>query len=373
MSALSLLAAALLLSPAAAGFDLDRLDAIDRVVAGGIERGELPGCVVLIGRRGGVVWRRAYGSRAVEPAAEPMTPGTRFDLASLTKPLATAACVMKLAEEGRLDPHAPVADRLPAFGARGKGAITPAHLLTHTAGLIADNPLSDYAAGPDAAWAAVCDLAPLAAPGERFVYSDVGFLVLGKLVERVAGEPLDEFAAATFYEPLGMTRTGFNPPAGVRGEVAPTERRGGRWLRGEVHDPRAAALGGVAGHAGLFAPADDLGRFARMLLGKGELDGVRVLKADTVRRWTAPRPVPGGTRAYGWDVRSAYSGNRGDLFTGSAFGHGGFTGTALWADPGADLFVVFLSSRLHPDGRGSVNRLIARVNTLAAAAVCGER
>ena len=279
----------------------------------------------------------------------------------------------KLADGGTLDLDAPVADHLPEFGRNGKGTVTAAHLLTHTAGLIADNALGDYADGPDAAWTAICDLELRSEPGERFVYSDVGYIVLGKLVERITGEPLDAHAARALYDPLGMTVTGFTPPPAVHGECAPTEKRDGRWLRGEVHDPRAAALGGVAGHAGLFSTADDLALFARTLLGGGELDTadgpVRVLSADAVARMTAPRPVPGGVRSYGWDVRTGYSTNRGDLLSDAAFGHGGFTGTAIWVDPERDLFAVFLSNRLHPGGRGSVNRLIGRINTIAAAAL----
>ena len=369
---LALLLAAAVPNPAAA-FDAGRLAAIDAIVAEGVAAGEMPGCVVLIGRRDGVAFQTAYGRRAVEPRSEPMTAETRFDLASLTKPVCTAACVMHLADAGRLDLDAPVVEHLPEFASRGKGAITATHLLTHTAGLIPDNALADYADGPEAAWAAICELEPRSEPGARFVYSDVGFLVLGKLVERVSGQPLDRYAVDKFYRPLGMSATGFNPPPAVRAMCAPTERRGGRFLRGEVHDPRAAALGGVAGHAGLFSTADDLALLARTLLGRGELetaDGpVRVLSAAAVERMTEPRTVPGGRRALGWDVRSAYSANRGDLFSGAAFGHGGFTGTALWIDPRSDLFAVFLSSRLHPDGRGSVNRLIGRINTVAAAAL----
>ena len=381
MFAPALLALCLPLAPPAAAspqVDPDRLDParfepIDRVVAEGIAGGEMPGCVVLVGRGDGVVWRRAYGQRAIEPDAEPMTLDTRFDLASLTKPLATALCVMKLAEQGRLDLHAPVADRLPAFAAHGKDGITPAHLLTHTAGLIPDNALADYQNGPEAAWKGICELKPIAAPGERFRYSDVGFLVLGKLVEQVAGAPLDRYAQDAVYGPLGLERTGFNPPAAARAEAAPTERRDGRWLRGEVHDPRAAALGGVAGHAGLFSTADDLATLARTLLNEGVApSGARLFKPETVRTMTASRVVPGGRRTYGWDQRTAYSTNRGDLFGPAAYGHGGFTGTALWIDPDRDLFMIFLSNRLHPDGRGAVNRLIGRINTLAAAAVCSE-
>ena len=344
--------------------------AVDRIVAEGIAAGALPGCVVLVGDRDGVTFRRAYGRRAVEPASEPMTVDTRFDLASLTKPVCTAACVMHLVDRGTLNLDAPVAEHLPAFARRGKGTITPAHLLTHTAGLIADNPLADYADGPDAAWGAICDLKLRSEPGGRFVYSDVGYIVLGELIERVSGTPPDEYAAEHLYAPLGMTHTGFNPPPAVRGECAPTERRGGVFLRGTVHDPRAAALGGVAGHAGLFSTADDLASFARVLLGRGAVntaDGrtVRVLSGEAVDRMTAPRPVPGGLRTFGWDVRTAYSSNRGTSFSDAAFGHGGFTGTALWVDPDRGLFTVFLSNRLHPDGVGSVNRLIGRINTVA--------
>ena len=372
----ALLAVCLPLAPPSAAspqIDPVRFEPIDRAVAEGIADGEMPGCVVLVGRGDGVVWRRAYGRRAIEPTAEAMTPETRFDLASLTKPLATALCAMKLAEQGRLDLHAPVADRLPAFGTHGKGAITPAHLLTHTAGLIPDNALADYRDGPAAAWAAICDLKPSAAPGERFRYSDVGFLALGKLVEQVAGAPLDRYARDAVYGPLGLERTGFNPPAAARAETAPTERRDGRWLRGEVHDPRAAALGGVAGHAGLFSTADDLATLARTLLNEGVApNGARLFKPETVRTMTASRVVPGGRRTYGWDQRTAYSTNRGDLFGPAAYGHGGFTGTALWIDPDRDVFTVFLSNRLHPDGHGSVNRLIGRINTLAAAALCAN-
>jgi CubicO group peptidase (beta-lactamase class C family) len=166
-----------------------------------------------------------------------------------------------------------------------------------------------------------------------------------------------------------MDETGFLPREELRQRAAPTEQREGRWMRGEVHDPRAYHLGGIAGHAGLFSTCEDLARYAQMLLGDGQYGGVRVLQPETVRLMTAPVPVSSGLRGLGWDIRTGYSSNRGDLFTPRAFGHGGFTGTTFWVDPGQDLFVVFLGNRLHPDGKGSVNTLAGRIGTIAAAAI----
>lgn len=352
------------------GFDAARLARIDEVVTTAIAAGGLPGCVVCIGRRDGIALLRAYGRRQVEPEAEDMTPDTLFDLASLTKPVATATAVMQLVEDGRLRLADTVAAHLPAFAVRGKQAITVHDLLTHQSGLIADNPLADYEHGRAEALARICDLEPLAAPGVRFIYSDVNFILLGILVERLGGTPLEQATAARIFAPLGMTETGFLPAAALRDRCAPTEQRDGAWIRGEVHDPRAWKLGGVAGHAGLFGTAVDLARYARMMLAGGTLDGARVLAAPTMALMTRPVAVPeGGLRGLGWDKRSRFSANRGELLTAAAFGHGGFTGTGLWIDPGLDLFVIFLSNRVHPDGKGQVNPLIGRIGSLAAAAL----
>jgi uncharacterized protein YbbC (DUF1343 family) len=356
--------------PASAGFDPARLAAIDGLVKEAIEKGEMPGCVICIGRRGGIAMLEAWGDRETEPERVRLAPDTVFDLASLTKPVATATAVMQLVEQGRLRLADPVATHLPAFAARGKEKITIHDLLTHQSGLVADNPLADYDAGPEDALRRICDLEPLAAPGEKFIYSDVNFILLGMLVERLAGAPLDRTVRERIATPLGMRETGFLPDAALRARCAPTEERDGALLRGVVHDPRAAKLGGVAGHAGLFGTAADLARYARMMLGGGSLDEARVLSPETVALMTRAWRVPGGSlRGLGWDKRSGFSGNRGDLLSESAFGHGGFTGTALWIDPGLDLFVIFLSSRLHPDGKGNVNPLIARVASVAAAAL----
>ncbi len=356
-------------APAAAGMSAARLAVIDDLVAEGIAQQRMPGCVVVVGRQGHVVHRKAYGLRQVAPAEEEMTVDTIFDLASLTKPVATATSVLLLIQDGRLQLEDHVSAYLPEFAAQGKAAITIEQLLTHQGGLIADNPLRDYFDGPQRAWERICQLEPLAEPGTMFVYSDVGFVVLGQLVQRVSGQTLDVFARQRIFEPLQLRDTAFRPGASHRKRCAPTEQHGGEWLRGVVHDPRARELGGVAGHAGLFSTADDLARYGRMLLSNGRCGEVEILRAETVELMHRPRETSGGLRGLGWDMRSVYSSNRGDLFTPSAFGHGGFTGTALWIDPGQDLFVIFLSNRLHPDGMGVVNTLAGRIATIAGAAV----
>ncbi len=369
--ALALLAGPALLRGAAPptdlGLDRARLDGLDALVLDGLKRGRAPGAVVLVVRHDAIAFRRAYGARSLQPTRTPMTADTVFDLASLTKPLATATAVMVLLEQGKLRLSDRVAKHLPEFGRRGKETITVEQLLLHTSGLIADNALADYREGRAAAFKKIDDLRLVSEPGTRFVYSDVGYAVLGRLVERLSGETLDAFAQKHVWGPLRMRDTGFKLDKARAGRAAPTERIAGTFLRGEVHDPRARALGGVAGHAGLFGTADDVGRFARMLLNGGELDGQRVLRPETVRLMTAPRPVPGGQRALGWDVRTAYSGNRGALFAG--FGHTGFTGTSLWVDPPSRTAVVFLSNRVHPDGKGNVTRLRGQVATLVASSI----
>jgi uncharacterized protein YbbC (DUF1343 family) len=358
------------LDPAAAGFDPARLAAIDGLVEGALADSKMPGCVVCIGRRDGIALLKAYGRRAVTPADEPMTTDTVFDLASITKPVATATAVMRLVEEGRLRLSDPVATHIPEFAAAGKEKLSVHDLLTHQSGLIADNPIGDYADGPDAAFERIWKLAPLHPVGEKFIYSDVNFIVLGRLVERITGESLDAFTTRVTFAPLGMTETGYRPAAALRGRCAPTEERDGGWMRGDVHDPRCWKLGGVAGHAGLFGTATDLARYATMMLADGSLDGARVLAAPTVATMTRGWRIPGGgVRGLGWDKRSPLSSNRGDLLTEAAFGHGGFTGTALWIDPGLDLYVIFLSNRVHPDGKGLVNPLIARIASCAAGAI----
>lgn len=346
-----------------------RLAEIDNVVAEGVQTRQMPGCVVLVGRHGKIAFVKAYGDRQVEPHRVPMTTDTLFDLASLTKPVATATSVMLLVQEGKLQLGDPVSKYLPEFGQNGKADITVFELLTHQGGLIADNALGDYRDGSLKAWERIFAARSSVEAGTTFVYSDVGFLVLGKLVERVAGKNVHEFSQERIFRPLGMSETGYLPDQRLSCRAAPTEKRDGRWMQGEVHDPRAHLLGGIAGHAGLFSTAEDLAIYAQMMLGRGTCGQTQVLTPDTFTLMTTPYTVSGGLRGLGWDIRTGYSSNRGQRFSPRAFGHGGFTGTALWIDSELDLFVVFLSNRLHPDGKGSVNSLAGRIGTIAAAAI----
>jgi uncharacterized protein YbbC (DUF1343 family) len=362
------------IDPATAGFDPVRLAVIDELVADALARRQMPGCVVVIGRHDGIALLKAYGRRTIAPVEEPMTVDTVFDLASLTKPIATATAIMRLVEEGRLRLADPVAAHIPEFAANGKEKLTVHDLLTHQSGLIADNPIDDYEDGPEKACERIWNLELQQPVGTAFVYSDVNYIVLGQLIERIAKKPLADVARHTVFAPLGMMETGYLPAEPLLARAAPTEKRDGRWMQGEVHDPRAWKLGGVAGHAGLFGTATDLARYATMMLGRGRLDDARVLAPETVALMTRGWRVPGGgVRGLGWDKRSPLSGNRGDLLSEAAYGHGGFTGTALWIDPALDLFVVFLSNRVHPDGKGLVNPLIARIASCAAGALVEPR
>jgi uncharacterized protein YbbC (DUF1343 family)/CubicO group peptidase (beta-lactamase class C family) len=297
--------------------------------------------------------------------------------------VAGTTAVMTLVEDGRIRLNDPVASHIPGFERYGKGNITIRHLLTHVSGLRPDVDLHPWS-GYDAAIELAKDEVPTAAPGETFVYSDINFFLLGHIVTRITGQSLDAYLKRAVFVPLGMTDTGFNPPKVLLPRIAPTERCHDQdaWpckrpdatpLRGVVHDPTARRMGGIAGHAGLFSTARDLQRFVRMLINGGELGGVRVMSAATVRAMTSPATPTGMTavRGLGWDIDSQFSGNRGDLFPIGSYGHTGFTGTSLWIDPSSGGYVIFLSSRLHPDGIGDVTPLRGKVATVAAAAIGG--
>ncbi len=367
-------------APASVGMSAERLADIGPAVQEEIRKGQLPGAVVLISRQGKIVFREAYGQRALLPSPEAMTVDTIFDLASLTKVVATATSVMVLAEHGRLRLGDPVARYIPEFGESGKKNITIEHLLVHRSGLMPDNDISDYNEGPEHAFANIWKLPPIAETGSRFIYSDVNYIVLGELVKRVSGMPLDVFASENIYKPLGMRETGFKPAEALKPRIAPTEQRGSdeHWMRGEVHDPRAFALGGVSGHAGLFSTASDLAIFCQMMMNQGQYHGVRVLSPlgvlrMTEARLTAGNGTDGAARGIGWDIATGYSSNRGDFFPVGSYGHTGFTGTSLWIDPASETFVVFLSNRVHPkvDPKqpADVNSLRGRVASIAASAI----
>ena len=351
-------------------FGFEGTGKLKEVINAAIKDHQAPGAVVWI-ERNGQAEHWAQGHRALTPAKEDLTEDTIFDAASLTKVVATTPSVMLLVQQGKVALDAPVKTYLAEFTGEGRDAITVRDLLTHTSGLQPDVSLKVVWSGYDEGMRLACACAPDPAPGHVFRYSDVNFLLLGEVVRRVSGQTLDVFAKAHVFAPLKMTDTGFKPEAGLLPRIAPTERdEKGVMLRGVVHDPTARRMGGVAGHAGLFTTAADLARYARLML-TGELEGVRLFNAETLKLITTPQ-TPATVyerRGLGWDIDSKFSRPRGKGFPLGSFGHTGFTGTALWIDPGAKSFYVFLSSRLHPDGKGDVRDLFATVGTLAAKAL----
>jgi len=344
-------------------------EAIAPLVEGEIAAGNIPGAVVVIGNRDGILYHRAFGYRSVEPERTPMTEATLFDLASLTKVIATTMAVMQLAEEGRLSLDQRVAALWPRFGSSGKAAITVRELLTHESGLRPGFDPVRLAPGYAAAVQQLVDEHVSTIPGTRYRYSDLNFLVLGELVRRVSGLSLDEYVRRNVFAPLGMKDTSFLLSRTQRERAAPTEMRSGRWLSGEVHDPIASRIGGVAGHAGLFSTAHDLAIFARMLLHEGSVGGATILRPETVRTMTseASHADPVVRRGLGWELADDDPSSDLARLGPRAYGHTGFTGTSLWIEPDAGVFVVLLTSRLHPHGTGTVKPLRTRLAQEVAA------
>ncbi|MGH9325317.1 MAG: serine hydrolase domain-containing protein, partial [Terriglobia bacterium] len=347
------------------------LAGIAPLVEHAIQENDCPGAVVLVGHAGRVVYRRAFGDRTHIPHNSPMTVNTLFDLASLTKVIATTPAVMQLFEEGKIRLDDPVACYWPEFGENGKQAITVRELLTHYSGLPPDLPLEKPWFGYDTAMKLIVDLHPLVPPGTRFIYSDVNFETLGELVRRISGEPLDIYCEQHIFKPLGMDHTLFRPPASLRAHQAPTQPPNEEnelipWY--QVNDPTAYRMGGVAGHAGLFSTADDLSIYAQMILDGGTYHGVRILGPSTVLKMTTPETPPDdiAVRGLGWDIDSAFSSNRGELFPVGSFGHTGFTGTSIWLDPFSDTYVIILTNAAHPGRHGDILPLRAKIATLVA-------
>jgi CubicO group peptidase (beta-lactamase class C family) len=358
---------------------------IDAAVAAAIEAKEVPGAVVLVGEKGAIVFQKAYGFRSLTPEREPMTLDTIFDMASLTKVMATAPSIMTLVDRGliRLDDR--VKRYLPGFSSGGLELITVRQLLTHYSGLRPDFDLSVQWEGYETAIQLLSKETTQREPGKEFVYSDLNFIALGEIVRVLSGKPLDAFAAENIYRPLGMNETAFNPPPAWRSRIAPTESRHRSIaylkgsgtdaqkegiLRGEVHDPTAWRMGGVAGHAGLFSTARDAAAYASMLLAQGSRAGKIVLSHFAVQAMTSPQSPRGALslRGLGWDIETSYSSPRGDLLP-AGYGHTGFTGTSLWVYPPAQTFVVILSNRVHPDGKGDATHLRGVVANVVAASL----
>ena len=387
-------------TPEQAGLSSEILAFIDAEVERAIQSNQMPGCVVAIGRRGQLAFLKAYGNKQVQPTVIPMDVDTLFDLASLTKPIATATSIMILVEQRRIDLDEKVAHYMPEFAANGKENVTVRQLLLHTAGVAAyASSVNDPNDGVEKAIERLMNIELTAQPGERFLYACTSFMILAELIRQVSGKDVHQFSQEYIFVRLGMNETTFLPNDELKQRAAPTTQRRGRWLQGEVHDPWAYNMGTNAGNAGLFSTARDLALYCDVMLGFGhtralvrqEQDGFSfditfmsinrgiwrgILERTTVHKMTAGEPVPSpnptGIRALGWDKRTGYSSNRGWNMSPQAFGHGGFTGTGIWIDPGHDLFVIFLSNRVHPDGTGNVNPLIGRIGTIAVNSIIRE-
>ena len=357
---------------AAPAFKSSRLAEIDAAITNAIAQKNIPGAVFWVERQG-LTYHKAFGHRALVPSAEAMGEDTIFDAASLTKAVSTAPAIMLLVERGQLKLDETARTYLSEFRGEGTETLTVRHLLTHTSGLRPGIPAAPEWSGYDAGIALACVEKATNAPGTVFRYSDINFILLGEIVHRISKRPLNEFVAAEIYAPLRMKDTGYLPPTNELARIAPTEQTTNGMLRGVVHDPTARRMGGVAGHAGIFTTAADLSRYARMILNHGELDGVRLFKPGTVELMTSvqsPESVL-SRRGLGWDIDSPYSRPRGTIFPLGSFGHTGWTGAALWIDPFSKTFFVFLSNRVHPDGKGNVLLLYTALGTLAAKAVEG--
>jgi uncharacterized protein YbbC (DUF1343 family) len=343
---------------------------LDAVINQAIREDKIPGAVVLVGHKGQVVYRKAYGSRSLLPVKDAMTVDTIFDIASLTKIVATTSGMMKLVERGLVRIDDPVTAYLPEFQ-NGASPITVRDLMTHFSGLRPDLDLEPAWSGYDTGIRKALSDKPAGPLETKFVYSDINFILTGEIIHRVSGMPENEYLKQLLFEPLGMKDTGYLPSADLLRRIAPTEMQpDGTILHGVVHDPTARYMGGVAGHAGVFSTADDLGKFCQMILDGG--DGL--FSPATIRTFTSSATAPNQPvmRGLGWDIQSPYSGVRGDLFPIGSFGHTGFTGTSIWLDPGSQTWVVLLTNSVHPHQRKAITPLRGKVATVVAASVSYE-
>jgi len=351
-----------------------QLAPIAEIVEEAMISGKIPGAVVLIGNQGKVVYRHAFGNRAIEPKKLPMRLDTIFDLGSLTKVIATTTALMQLVEKGKLRLEDRVAAHWPEFKANGKEEITVRQLLTHYSGFRSTLDLKPEWSGYSTALRMIVAEKPAFPPGTRFVYSDINFIILGELVHRISGQPLDVYCTENIFKPLGMKDTGFKPSPALRSRIALTRyqsRNKEKLLWGKVYDPIAYNMGGVAGHAGLFSTADDLSTFAQTLLDGGTFQGVRILSPLTVEKMTTPQTPPNKMilRGLGWDIDSPIASNRGELFPVGSYGHTGFTGTSIWIDPISKTYIIVLTNRVLLDGKGDVIPLRSQIATFVASSL----
>jgi uncharacterized protein YbbC (DUF1343 family)/CubicO group peptidase (beta-lactamase class C family) len=357
----------ILLASSSAGQQAPDFSTLDSLLQTAVTANQAPGAVLVVGHEGKVVYRKAFGNRSLEPERSAMTADAIFDIASLSKVVATTTAVMQLVEQGKIRANDPVVKYIPEFGQNNKEDITVRDLLTHHSGLAPDLDLTQPWTGRDTAYRMAFASVPIAPAGVRFIYSDINFITLGAIVERVSGLSLEAYTQQNIFAPLGMTHTAFRPPAEWLPQIAPTEYdENGKMLRGVVHDPTSRRMGGVAGHAGVFSSADDLAKFAQALL-----DGSPVLSKLAIEKMTMPQqpPTSPAIRGFGWDIDSPYSSNRGELLPVGSFGHTGFTGTSIWIDPTTRTYIILLTNAVHPRGKGNVISLRVKVATAVADAL----
>ena len=340
----------------------EQMTPISEVAKKAIQAGKIPGVVILIGNQGKVVYRQAFGLRSREPKKIPMTTDTIFDIASLTKVIATSTAVMQLVEKGKLNLEDPVVKYWPEFGTNGKEEITVRDLLTHYSGLRAALDSKPKWSSYDTALRMIEEEKAVLPLGTHFIYSDINFIILGELVSRISGEPLDIYCTEHIFKPLGMKDTAFKPSPTLRSRIAPTQYQHGtkgKMLWGEVHDPTAYSMGGVAGHAGLFSTADDLAIFAQMLLDGGNRKNLQILSPFMVEKMIVPQSPPDKIplRGLGWNIDSPLASER-------SFGHKGYTGTGIWIDPTSNTYLIILTNRVHPNGKGNAEPLRTKVLSL---------
>ena len=365
-----LLAALLLPAVALPNRVQEQLLGVDTIIDDAVQSGLFPGAILIIGKDGHVIFRKAYGLRSFLPGREPMTLDTIFDAASLTKVVATTPSVMRLFEQGKIRIDDPVTKYLPEFQ-EGKSDITIRLLMTHFSGMPPDVELIPKWSGYDTGIARALIAKPIAPPGARFIYSDINFILMGEIVRRLSGQSLAEFAHDQVFVPTGMNESEFLPSAALLPRIAPTEldEDTGLPFRGVVHDPTSRYMGGIAGHAGLFTTADDLAKYAEMLLGGGKNGNVQVFSPATIKKFTEPAsPADQAVlRGLGWDIDSPFSSNRGELYPIGSFGHTGFTGTSMWLDPGTDSFIILMTNAVHLKRGNSLSSLRSRLATAVAA------
>jgi CubicO group peptidase (beta-lactamase class C family) len=353
--------------------DAGRAATIDFMLERAVSQGFIGGGVVLVGNRSGVTYTASRGKIGFSADASALNERTIFDIASLTKVVATAPAVMKLLEEGRITLLDPLTRWFPEFAGTGREDVTILNLLTHTSGL------NDIAISSIEPLTTTIHKAALQKngrlPGSRFLYADINFILLSELVQRVSGVSLDRYCRENLYGPLGMADTMFLPPHELAGSIAPTLGSANEMLTGIVQDQNARQLGGIAGHAGLFSSASDLSRYAQMILSNGRLHGIQVLGERVLAQMTAPYFYNNGSvvRGLGWDIYSPYSSPRGSFFSEMSFGHTGYSGSSIWIDPQRDLFVILLTVRFNYRDPRQINRLRSDISSIAASVFSHNR